>query len=275
MAVTLGANAYDALAPDYDAQLAQNPVAVWMRAILWEHFVSVFPPRGRILDLTAGTGADACFLAARGFRVTALDASAGMIVELEKNATRRGLQIDARVLAAEHLSELDVRDFDGVISTFAGLNTIENLPTLARELTTCVRPRGRVIVHALGEFCLWESVANLLRHRGRRDGTMRVGAASVAHRLYNPYTLWRDTFAPNFELRQVYGLSLIVAPALVKRVPTLAPALFRADLVLGNLFPAAGDFFVLDLERRDEGSYTEQRPDELCGSNGGDETRQV
>ena len=245
------ARAYDAIASDYDAQLAENPVASWMRGILWEHFVRTFPPHGRILDLTAGTGADACFLASRGFRVTALDASPGMIAEMERKAARRGLQIDARVLPAEHLNELQVGEFDGVISTFAGLNTIENLPRLAHDLAACVKPSGRVVLHALNTFCLWESVANILRHRGKRDGAMRVGAESVAHRLYDPYTLWRGSFAPYFDLRQVYGLSLIAAPALVKRWPTLAPALFRIDMVLGNLFHTAGDFFVMDLERRD------------------------
>ena len=245
------ARAYDAIASDYDAQLAENPVASWMRGILWEHFVRTFPPRGRILDLAAGTGADACFLASRGFQVTALDASAGMIAEMERKAARRGLQIDARVLPAEHLNELQVGEFDGVISTFAGLNTIENMPRLASDLAACVKPRGRVVLHALNAFCLWESVANLLQHRGKRDGALRVGVESIPHRLYNPYTLWQSSFAPYLKLRQVYGLSLIAAPALVKRWPNFAPALFRMDLLLGNLIPIAGDFFVMDLERRD------------------------
>ncbi len=234
------ARAYDAIAPEYDAQLARNPVAAEMRRQLHAHFARVFHPGDRVLDFTAGTGADALYLAARGIAVTALDASPGMIAELRRNAARRGVRIEARVLAAEHLSKLDAQ-FDGAISTFAGLNTIDDLPRLARDLAARVKPRGRVILHALSATCLW--------HRPSRF--WKPGRSLVRHRLYNPFEL-RGAFIPYFGTREIYALSVIAAPAVVNRLPRVAPLIFRLDRALGKLFPARGDFFVLDLERADD-----------------------
>lgn len=245
------ARAYDALAVDYDAQLESNPLAREMRKQLHAHLAHIFRAGDRVLDLTAGTGIDACFLAARGVQVTALDISNGMIEKLKQRAENIGLSINARVLAAEHLGELDATNFDGALSTFAGLNTIEDMPHLARELSLKVKPHGRVLIHALNAFCFWESVAH--RARGNplraRRGEFRVGARSLPHQCFNPYELWDDAFAPYFQLRRAYAMSVIASPRLVKHFQRATPLLFALDWATGRLFPAAGDFFVIELER--------------------------
>src|SRR5579864_7043171 len=73
--------AYDAIAGAYDAQVARSS---WVRARLWQRLDALFPPGARVLDATAGTGADALHLAARGVAVTACDLSPAML-------DRRGL----------------------------------------------------------------------------------------------------------------------------------------------------------------------------------------
>jgi SAM-dependent methyltransferase len=240
--------AYDLIAPDYEAQMARNPVAVEMRRQLHEHMDRIFRPGDHVLDFTAGTGADALYLAQRGIAVTALDVSPGMIAELLRHAAGWGLRIDARVLDAEHLGDLAAK-FDGAISTFGGLNTIDNLPRLGRDLATCVKPRGRVILHGLNAFCLWQAVAHRLGRGGHRDGQVRVGDVHVQHKLYRPNALWREAFSPWFRLRQVYGLSVIAAPAVVTRWSRWAPLICRLDRALGRWLIEAGDFIVMDLER--------------------------
>src|SRR5512143_4116043 len=76
------AQAYDAIAAEYDGQLARDPIARYMRARLHEHLSHLFRPGDRVLDFTAGTGIDACYLASQGVRVMALDCSSGMIAQL-------------------------------------------------------------------------------------------------------------------------------------------------------------------------------------------------
>jgi ubiquinone/menaquinone biosynthesis C-methylase UbiE len=247
------ARAYDAIAPVYDAQLAQNPVARYMRARLQEHFARIFHPGDYVLDLAAGTGADACFLAARGISVVALDVSPGMIAELERAAAQRGLHVETHVQPAEHLAQLELCDLDGAISTFGGLNTVQQLPRLAQDLATCLKPRGRVILHALNDFCFWQTAA-LLAHAKiqiARKSEVHVGQAVMTHRFNNPFALWRDAFARYFVLREVYALSVVAAPSLVKRFPRASRALITLDRIAGRVFPAAGDFFVMELEKGD------------------------
>ncbi len=247
------ARAYDLIAPEYEAQMAHNPGAVAMRRQLHEHFDTVFCPGDRVLDFTAGTGADALYLAARGIVVAALDVSPGMVAELSRHAADKRLRIDARVLDAEHLGELDAK-FDGAISTFGGLNTIDDLPRLGRDLASCVKPHGRVILHALNAFCLWQALAQRLGRDGKRDGQVRVGEVHLKHHLYRPIALWHAVFSPWFKLRQVYGLSVIAAPAIVTRWSRWAPLICRLDRALGRWLIEAGDFFVMDLERLDDGT---------------------
>ncbi len=75
----------------------------------------------------------------------------------------------------------------------------------------------------------------------------------MPQRLYNPFEA-SAAFIPYFSAREIYALSVVAAPAVVKRLPRVAPLIFRLDRVLGKLFPARGDFFVLDLERVDNGT---------------------
>jgi 2-polyprenyl-3-methyl-5-hydroxy-6-metoxy-1,4-benzoquinol methylase len=245
------AHAYDLIADDYDAQLESSPLAREMRRQLHTHLARLFRPGDRVLDLTAGTGIDACFLAARGVHVSALDISSRMIMDLQERAKNLRVQVDAQVLDAQDLAEFDAKDFDGAISTFAGLNTVEDVPKLARALREKVKPRGRILIHALNSFCLWEAVAAKLQGRPPRGQPqdLRVGARYISHARFDPYELWQSSFAPAFRLNMVYAMSVIAAPVLVDRFPRLAPMLFALDRLMGRAFPKAGDFFVMELER--------------------------
>jgi 2-polyprenyl-3-methyl-5-hydroxy-6-metoxy-1,4-benzoquinol methylase len=254
--------AYNALASEYDAQLAHNPVAVEMRAQIHAHLLQLFHAGDSVLDFTAGTGTDALFLAEHGVRVTALDISPAMLEQLKTRAARRGLPIDARVLTAEQLREVNLQGFDGALSTFAGLNTIENFRWLARDLAQAIRPGGRLLLHALNNFCFWEWAQHAARGQFRfaRRTQLRVGAMFVPQRVVNPFALWRENFAPYFELRQVYAQSVLAAPSFAQRIRSRAgrAALFALDRAAGRLFPAWGDFFVAELERHSPAHSREQ-----------------
>jgi cyclopropane fatty-acyl-phospholipid synthase-like methyltransferase len=52
------------------------------------------PQSGHILDMGCGTGRHAIELAKRGYRVTGVDISAGMLAEAEKTAQKAGVQVN-------------------------------------------------------------------------------------------------------------------------------------------------------------------------------------
>lgn len=245
------AQAYDQLAHDYNLQLGRNPVAGYMRTQLQAHLLRVFHAGDRVLDFTAGTGLDACFLALHGINVTALDASPLMIAELQQMLADRALAIEARVLPAERLTELEADNFDGAITTFAGLNTITDLSQLAYDLSVRLKPGGRLVIHALNSFCIWQWSAALLRGRSRqRRIDTDLGGQLIQHQLYRPNKMWRTHFAAYFDRRSLYGLSIIAAPPIVNHWPRLSRGLFTLDRIVGRIFPAAGDFFVIEMVRR-------------------------
>jgi SAM-dependent methyltransferase len=82
-----------------------EPSPLLVRAV--EEFAQVDLPAGaasspspsspRSLDVACGAGRHALFLAARGFRVTAVDASRVGVETMLERARRRGLSLDARV----------------------------------------------------------------------------------------------------------------------------------------------------------------------------------
>lgn len=245
------AQTYDALADKYDAQLNANPVAEEIRKQLHAHLVRLFTPGTRVLDFSAGTGADALFLVERGVSVTALDLSPEMIRELRRSAVHRGLQIDSFVLPAEQLGTLNRAPFDGAISTFGGINTMRNLPELAKQLHAKLKPDGALIIHGLNSFCFWQWVRGLRRGRlTARGDTINLNQELGANHFYNPYTLWRESFKPYFALENVYAQSIIAAPPLAINYRRAANALFAVDRALGRFSPASGDFFVMQLRRR-------------------------
>jgi ubiquinone/menaquinone biosynthesis C-methylase UbiE len=70
---------------------APAEAAVWRAALR-----RLLPaPPARVLDVGAGTGALSLLAAGLGYRVTALDLSAGMLEQLQRKASTRGLGVEA------------------------------------------------------------------------------------------------------------------------------------------------------------------------------------
>jgi SAM-dependent methyltransferase len=113
---------FDAHAPRYD----ENPFAQHTRAEV-DFFLSLFPisPGARILDVGCGTGRHSLELASRGYAVTGLDLSAGMLAQARAKAAVDGLVVDWVQADATDFS-LD-RRFDAAICLCeGGVGLVEN-----------------------------------------------------------------------------------------------------------------------------------------------------
>lgn len=253
------ARAYDRLAASYDGYVAGDR---WIRSTLWTHYARVFRAGDRVLDVSCGTGLDGAFLAQRGVRVTGIDISPGMVDEFRERARRTGLAhlMDALVMDAADLSALDGQGFDGLISAFAGLNTLPDLGAFAAGAARALRPGGRVVVHLLNRFSSWEWLVlvrqgrwNDARALGRGDTRdFTIGGETVPHHLYAPREAYR-AFAPHFELEATQGLGAVCPPPSLVNFPAgLRRALERLDPRLGVHAPLRerGRFFVLDMTAR-------------------------
>jgi 2-polyprenyl-3-methyl-5-hydroxy-6-metoxy-1,4-benzoquinol methylase len=252
---------YDAIAAAYDAQVQGDD---WMRQKLHAHYARVFRPGQRVLDVGCGTGIDAEFLARRGVSVLGIDTSTEMLAQLRTRIAASGLEqrIECRDMLIEELSALgDKPPFDGLISAFASLSTVSHLMPFARDAARLVRPGGRMILHMLNRFSLWELVgyvahgdlvaAERVGREARRNFT--IGGHTVRHSMHFAEDLYRRYFVAAFRLRERYSLGAIRPPHTLHRLPApLVARLERLDLATGGwpLLRDAGRFFVLDLERR-------------------------
>ena len=117
-------DAYDPIAVVYNRHwgyFADRIDAVLDRIVLRDH-----PPGCAVLDLCCGTGQLAAVLSGKGYDVTGVDGSEGMIEIARKNAPGVEFLVqDARMLS------LDCR-FSAVFSTFDSLNHVMSLDDLER-----------------------------------------------------------------------------------------------------------------------------------------------
>lgn len=251
------AGAYDALAAEYDRLVEED---FWMRQILWARYLQTFRPGERLLDVACGTGLDTLFLARSGLEMAGIDASPGMIGQLQAKAEREGLKIDARVGDAADLSAWQDHSLNGMISAFAGLNTVD-LERFAAEADRVLRPGGRMVLHLLAPAGVWSRLRPLARLRwtearavsGRRELEAEISGQRVRHELRPPLETWKTWFAPRFLLRRVYALGFLWPRSANARLPCpLRRVLGGIEPRLGSLpgLRGAGRFFVLELEKK-------------------------
>jgi ubiquinone/menaquinone biosynthesis C-methylase UbiE len=251
------ADAYDAVAADYDRLVDED---FWMRQLLWRRYLDLFPAGSRVLDAACGTGLDTLFLARAGRTAAGIDAAPAMIGQLRAKADRAGLEIEARVGDAADLSAWPDGAFDGIVSAFAGLNTMD-LERFAAEAARVLGPGGRMLLHVLAPAGVWALARPLVRLRfrvawemaRRRERTTEIAGSPVHLTLLPPLATYRRWFAGAFRLRRAYALGFLwprranaLLPGLLRRaLGTLEPILGRLPVVR-----EAGRFFVLELERR-------------------------
>jgi SAM-dependent methyltransferase len=103
-------------------------------------------PEGPLLDVAAGDGRNALWLAGRGFPVTAIDVSAVAIARLEREAAARGLALATRV------ADLDAPEALAGLGPFASLVVARFKPSPPqwRLLQAALRPGGRLILCSFG-----------------------------------------------------------------------------------------------------------------------------
>jgi SAM-dependent methyltransferase len=122
-----------------------------------------------VLDLGAGEGRNAVFLAERGHAVTAADYASAGLRKAERLADAAG--VDVEPLHVDVRSWEPDRTWDAVVTTFLHLAPSEQ-PRLYRLLPRLVRPGGRV----LAEWFRPEQRTQGLESGGPPDADMMVAA---------------------------------------------------------------------------------------------------
>jgi len=116
------------------------------------------PPKSRILDIGCGTGRHSIKLAKRGYQVTGVDVSSGMLTEAKKRAEEADVLVEW--VHADATKFRSKRLFDAAISLCEGafaLLTVEDNPVvhdlaILRNINASLKRGGRFVLTALNGF---------------------------------------------------------------------------------------------------------------------------
>jgi 2-polyprenyl-3-methyl-5-hydroxy-6-metoxy-1,4-benzoquinol methylase len=258
--------AFDSVAAFYDGPFGNNEIVQRMRAALLDELTRRVSPGARLLDLGCGTGIDAAHLAARGYRVVAIDASPQMVARTRARAAEEGLteRLTAVELGIEALERLSGEAFDAIYSDLGALNCVPDLSAVATGCAALLPAGGVLVTSVMGRLCPWElgyysARGDLRRARVRlasRAVPVSLNGGTVWTRYYRPKEFldaFRGSFAP--EATRTLGL-FSPPPYLVgfnRRLRWAGRGLWWLDTRLGAfpLLRNAGDHFLMVLRKRE------------------------
>jgi SAM-dependent methyltransferase len=102
-------------------------------------------PAGRALDVGAGEGGDAIWLAEQGWQVTASDISQLALQRVAAEAARRGLKVECHHADANALGAYEPQAFDLVSAQYASIPRTPD-GRAVRNLLDAVAPGGTLLV---------------------------------------------------------------------------------------------------------------------------------
>jgi ubiquinone/menaquinone biosynthesis C-methylase UbiE len=263
-------NAFDQAAGTYDAAYKTNPVMAWMRQRSLAVLQATFAPGSRLLEIGCGTGDEALTLSRAGYQIVATDISTAMIEAAQIKAEETTEDVAWLVLPAGQLggllSDYGPGFFDGAYASFGALNCEPDLATVADALDHLLAPNGAFVCSVMNRWCAWEIAWGLLHLQPRQalrrlgSGWIQAGLATpagrtrVPARYYSPRGFARP-FAPQFRVRRVLGLPVLLPPPHLAHLLDREPAFFsRVERIEGRIhhripFRTLGDHFLIVLGR--------------------------
>jgi ubiquinone/menaquinone biosynthesis C-methylase UbiE len=248
-------------ADTYEQRFSGTTVGKIRRRVMWGELERAFRPGDSVLELNCGTGIDAVYLGTRNIGVTALDLSPKMIALARDHARLLNPTRQPRfdVLATEKLDSLEEGPFDGAFSNFSGLNCVENLENVSRDVARLIRPQGRCLVCMMGRFVPVEIIWFLLHGKPRRAFSRMLPQASSGD---GPLVIRRPTvqhiarqMRAHFRLVRWRGAGIAVPPSYAEqmaiRIPKIMAFLAVLDQRAGHLplIRSMADCVILEFER--------------------------
>jgi ubiquinone/menaquinone biosynthesis C-methylase UbiE len=184
---------YDRLAPFFDvleSAMERMSFARW-RARQW----SVLPEVQSLLEVGVGTGKNFPFYPS-GPGITAIDFSPTMLQRAERQAARRGLKADLRLMDVQQL-EFEPQSFDAVIGSFVFCSVPDPALGLS-EIRRVLKPGGKLVLleHVLSNQPLVAGIMQCLSPL-----VVRLLGANLDRRTVD------TVIAAGFEIERVTDLS--------------------------------------------------------------------
>lgn len=232
-----------------------------MRSKVRYHLLACLRAGDRILELNAGTGGDAVYLARRGFHVHATDISPGMLAQIEEKVNSEDLQeyLSVQSCSISELENIKKAPFDLIFSNMGGINCIEDPSRVAAGIKGLLMPQGIVVLVVMPPVCLWELVQALrgnVKVASRRLHPRGILANVEGVRFYTYYYSPAQIiklFGSDFRPLKIQGLSVFTPTADNKHFSSKYSQIYHflriIDDRLSDITPfnRMGDFYILTL----------------------------
>jgi ubiquinone/menaquinone biosynthesis C-methylase UbiE len=264
------AQAFDTIAPDYDAVYGSNPLMNWMRRESLAMLEATFAPGTRLLEIGCGTGEEAIHMGRRGCSIHAIDVSPAMVEITAQKAHDVGLSehITAEVIPAGGLSQTTTSNhFNGAYASFGALNCEPDLMSMANALGKLLNPGAHFVCSVMAKVCPFEIGWYMLHGKPReafrrfRPGWQNAGVAGAdglrteTSVRYLTAPMLQKAFSPLFRIKQVIGFPVLLPPPyldhLYKRHDRLWARIESAERGMRSVWPFSrmGDHILVMMQR--------------------------
>lgn len=258
--------AFNYQASVFDDLYSEDPVILYKRDRVRNHLLKYLHSDSHLLELNAGTGEDAIFLAKRGHHVHATDIATCMQDRLREKASANGLAdlISNEICSFTELDGLKEKGpYDGIFSNFAGLNCTGDLGKVLASFDSLLKPGGVVTLVILPKFCLWET---LLIFKGKfktatrrffssRGRSARIDGSGFTCWYYSPSFIIKQ-LKDKFDLMAIEGLCVFVPPSYIENFVVKYPRLFNYLKEKESRFKSSwpwrlmGDYYIISLRKK-------------------------
>jgi ubiquinone/menaquinone biosynthesis C-methylase UbiE len=262
----LVAAAFNAQSAVFDEQYSGNRIIQYKRNRVRNLLTKYLKLDSRILELNAGTGEDAIFLARQGHHVHATDISAGMQFKLKEKLTGLRLRgsVSQELCSFTALSAIKNKGpYDCIFSNFAGLNCTDQLDRVLSEFDGLLNPGGIALLVILPKFCLWET---LMVFKGKfKTATRRffssngrkanIDGAFFTCWYYSPGFVKR-ALGEKFKLLNIEGLCTLVPPSYIENFPDKYPRAYAYLCGVENHLKShwpwkyIGDYYIISFMKK-------------------------
>lgn len=250
----------------FDRIYSGDTIIQYKRERVRTHLQQFLKPASHILELNAGTGEDAIFLAEQGHTIHATDLSEGMQERLQQKVHNSGLsaKVTNEICSFTSLETLKAKKlYDHVFSNFAGLNCTNQLDKVLHSLSPLLKDNGIVTLVILPKFCLWEFLllfkgkikTAFRRFAGKKGASSHIEGEYFRCWYYNP-TFIKKQLDKEYDVVLLEGLCTIVPPSYMEGFAEKHPRLYSFLCRIENRWRYAwpwrsiGDYYIISLRKK-------------------------
>ncbi len=247
------AAAFDSASEEYDFTISHNFINTWIRKRSIEALLRRVRPDDFLLEVGAGTGAEAIEIAMHVRGLVAIDVSQSMVNLMAAKVRARHLEgrVFPMKLAASELPSLrgllEGRIVRVAYSFNGALNCEPRIGEFVAGLDEVLEPGGVFVCSVRNTFCLTEALSHAavlqfdrMNPRKQQPIMVSVGGRDIPSTYYPPGEFIRK-FRPHFEAEEVVALPGLLPPAYLNnyylRLGKLTSAIERLDRALSGHFP--------------------------------------